>query len=125
MAAPPSPPAPGAPSWSWHGALACLLGLVALCLAWELWLAPTGRGTLALKALPLLAAVPGLLRQRLHTCRWLSLALWLYVGEGLVRATSEGGLSQRLAMLEVVLAGALFAACVGCIRARTTRHLAA
>lgn len=125
MAAAPSPTAPGAPSWSWHGALACLLGLVALCLAWELWLAPTGRGTLALKALPLLAAIPGLLRQRLHTCRWLSLALWLYVGEGLVRATSEGGLSQRLAMLEVVLAGTLFAACVGCIRARTTRHLAA
>ena len=43
-------------------AVACVLALVALALAWELWLAPTGRRTLALKALPLLLALPGLLR---------------------------------------------------------------
>ena len=35
-------------------ALACLLALIVLCLAWELWLAPTGSGTLAIKVLPLL-----------------------------------------------------------------------
>ena len=91
-------------------ALGSLLALVALGLAWELWLAPTGSGTLALKVLPLVLAVPGVLRHRMGTHRWLSLLVWFYVLEGLVRATSEGGLSQGLAALEVVLALVLFGA---------------
>jgi hypothetical protein len=40
----------------------------------ELWLAPTGSGTLAVKVAPLLLAVPGLLRHRMRTHRWLSAA---------------------------------------------------
>jgi uncharacterized membrane protein len=39
-----------------------LLGLIVLGLAWELWLAPTGSGTLAIKVLPLVRALAGLLR---------------------------------------------------------------
>ena len=35
-------------------ALASLIGLIVLGLAWELWLAPTGNGSLALKVVPLL-----------------------------------------------------------------------
>ena len=101
-------------------ALACLLALIALCLAWELWLAPTGRGTLALKALPLALAVPGLLNWRMYTFRWLSLVLWLYVAEGAVRATSDRGLGAPLALLEVVLSLVLFAACAAHIRWRLT-----
>ena len=99
-------------------AVAALLALVALGAAWELWLAPTGRGTLALKVLPLLFALPGLLRHRLYTCRWLALLVWLYVAEGLVRATSEGGAARPLAALEVLLGLALFVACAGYIRLR-------
>ncbi|MEN9419778.1 MAG: hypothetical protein RI988_3399 [Pseudomonadota bacterium] len=91
-------------------ALGALLGLVALGVAWELWLAPTGSGTLALKVVPLLPALPGLMRHRMATHRWLSLLVWLYVLEGLVRATSESGLSQGLAVLEAVLALVLFGA---------------
>jgi uncharacterized membrane protein len=101
-------------------ALACLLALIVLCLAWELWLAPTGRGTLALKALPLALAVPGLLNWRMYTFRWLSLVLWLYVAEGAVRATSDRGLGAPLALLEVVLCLVLFAACAAHIRWRLT-----
>lgn len=101
-------------------ALACLLALIVLCLAWELWLAPTGRGTLALKALPLVLAVPGLLAWRLYTFRWLSLVLWLYVAEGAVRAASDRGLGAPLALLEVVLCLVLFAACAAHIRWRLT-----
>lgn len=101
-------------------ALACLLALIALCLAWELWLAPTGRGTLALKALPLVLAVPGLLAWRMYTFRWLSLVLWLYVAEGAVRATSDRGLGAPLALLEVLLCLLLFAACAAHIRWRLT-----
>lgn len=96
--------------------------LVALGLAWELVLAPTGRGTWALKVLPLVLCAPGLWRHRLYTYRWLSLLVWLYVTEGLVRATSEGGLSQWLAGAEVALATLLFVLAVHYIRLRLPRR---
>ena len=99
-------------------AVASVLALILLCLAWELWLAPTGRGTLALKVLPLLAAPLGLWRYRLYTYRWVALAIWLYVLEGLVRATSESGPGQWLAGAEVVLSVVLFTACTAQIRLR-------
>lgn len=91
-------------------ALAGLIGLILLCLAWELWLAPTGSGTLALKVLPLVLCLAGLWRHRMYTFRWLALLLWLYFMEGVVRATTEQGLSQALAALEVMLCLWLFAA---------------
>ncbi|MBC7941449.1 MAG: DUF2069 domain-containing protein [Chitinophagaceae bacterium] len=90
-------------------ALAGLLALIALGVAWELWLAPTGSGTLALKVLPLLWCVAGLLRHRMYTFRWLSLLIWLYFMEGAVRATTEQGLSRWLAVAEVVISLWLFA----------------
>ena len=102
-------------------ALASLLGLVGLGLAWELWLAPTGSGTLALKVLPLLAALPGLWRGRLYTYRWLSLLLWLYFAEGVVRATTETGLSATLAVAQVLLSLLLFTACA--LQVRRQRRL--
>ena len=106
-------------------ALAATLALILLCLAWELWLAPTGRGTLAVKALPLLAAPLGLWRYRMYTYRWLALAIWLYVMEGLVRSTSEGGLGQWLALGEVVLGVVIFTACTAQIRQRLAAAKAA
>lgn len=104
---------------AWRAAVATLLvALVALGLAWELQLAPTGRGALALKVLPLLPALPGVLRHRLYTYRWLSLLLWLYVLEGLARATTEASLAAALAATQTALALALFAAAVFYIRRR-------
>ena len=94
------------------------MALIALGLAWELWLAPTGRGTLALKVLPLLLPLPGLYFSRLYTYRWLSLLVWVYFAEGAVRATSEHGLGARLAAIEVVLCLVLFAACAAHVRWR-------
>ena len=99
-------------------AVASTLALIALGLTWELWLAPTGRGTLALKVLPLLLPLPGLLRLRLYTYRWVSLGVWLYAAEGAMRAGSEHGVSATLALIEVVLALVLFTACCLHIRAR-------
>jgi uncharacterized membrane protein len=96
-------------------------GLIALGLAWELWLAPTGSGTLALKVLPLLPCLVGLLRHRLYTYRWLSLLVWLYFMEGVVRATSETGFSQALAITEIALTLLLFTACTLYIRWRLRR----
>jgi uncharacterized membrane protein len=99
-------------------ALAGLIGLFVLSLAWELWLAPTGSGTLAIKALPLLAPLAGLWRWRLYTFRWLSLMVWLYFLEGAVRATSEKAPGAWLATLEVALCLLVFAACTMHVRLR-------
>lgn len=112
-----SAPSPRA-RWSRFLALALLLALIALCLGWELLWAPTGRGTLALKALPLVPAVMGLWRYRLYTYRWLALLVWLYVAEGLVRGPSSSGLEAALAWGEVLVAVALFSACTAHIRWR-------
>ena len=99
-------------------AVASLLGLIVLGLAWELWLAPTGQRTLALKVVPLVIPLAGLLKHRLYTYRWVSLMVWLYFIEGSVRATSEHGPSVPLAWAEVVLCTALFLACATHVRWR-------
>jgi uncharacterized membrane protein len=101
-------------------AVASVLGLIVLGLAWELWLAPLrpGGSWWALKVLPLCIPLPGLLRRRMYTYRWVSLLLWPYFIEGVVRATSERGPGVPLAALEVVLTLALFAACVLHVRLR-------
>src|SRR5215204_5454525 len=95
--------APSSVLWTRGVAVACVAALIALGLAWELWLAPTGRGTLALKVLPLLLPLPGLVKNRMYTYRWLSLLVWLYFAEGVVRATSERGTGALLATIEIVL----------------------
>src|SRR3989440_8738479 len=102
-------------------AVGSLLGLIVLGLAWELWLAPTGHRTLAWKVLPLAVPIAGLLKNRLYTYRWVSLLVWLYVAEGAVRATSDRGPSVPLAVAELLLAIALFAACAAHVRWRL-RH---
>ena len=99
-------------------AVASTVALVALGLAWELWLAPTGRGTLVLKVLPLAFSLAGLLKLRLPTYRWVSLLVWLYVAEGALRASTEHGVSAALAGLQLVLCGVLFGACALHVRAR-------
>ena len=100
--------------------VASLVSLIGLGVAWELWLAPLPQGTgmLALKVLPLCLGVAGLLKHRLYTYRWLTLLIWLYFTEGVVRVTGDAGLSQILAGIEVVLSVVLFTACSVYIRLR-------
>ena len=116
-----APALPAAVLWTRATAVACVLALIALGLAWELWLAPTGHRTLAWKVLPLAVPIAGLLKNRLYTYRWVSLLVWLYVAEGAVRATSDRGPSVPLAVAELLLAIALFAACATHVRWRL-RH---
>jgi uncharacterized membrane protein len=101
-------------------AVGSLLGLIVLGLSWELWLAPLrpGGSWLVLKVLPLCLPLAGLLRNRMYTYRWVSLMVWLYFTEGVVRAWSDRGLSAQLALLEVILCVALFVACVMHVRIR-------
>jgi uncharacterized membrane protein len=98
-------------------AVACVLGLIVLSLAWELWL-PARPSLWVVKVLPLCVPVVGLLKRRMYTYRWVSLLVWLYFTEGVVRAYSDRGLSGQLAFIEIVLCLALFAACVLHVRTR-------
>ena len=101
-------------------AVGSLLGLIALGLAWELFLAPLrpGGSWLALKVLPLCIPMAGLLKHRMYTYRWVSLVVWLYFIEGVVRASGDRPPGNFLAMLEVLLCFTLFAACVLHVRLR-------
>ena len=97
-----------------HVPSALLIALIFLCLAWELWLAPLkpGGSWLVLKVLPLLAPLFGVLRGRRYTFQWSTLLIWLYAAEGATRAMTDGGLSARLALAELALSLAYFAAAV-------------
>ena len=107
---------------SYLGACLSLLALLFLCLAWELWLAPLrpGGSALALKALPLLAPLRGVLHGRRYTYQWASMLILAYVAEGTVRAYGEAGASAALAAAEALLALAFFASAV--LYARLTRE---
>ncbi|PIX96755.1 MAG: DUF2069 domain-containing protein [Hydrogenophilales bacterium CG_4_10_14_3_um_filter_63_21] len=89
-----------------------LIALIALCVAWELWLAPLrpGGSWLVLKVLPLLLPLFGILHGRVYTYRWSTLLIWLYFTEGTVRAWSDRGDSATLALLEVALSLLFFIA---------------
>ncbi len=101
-------------------AVGSLLGLIVLSLAWELWLAPLrpGGSWLALKALPLAVPLAGLLKRRMYTYRWVSLLVWLYFTEGVVRAWSDPAPGNWLAGAEIALCLLLFTACALHVRLR-------
>ena len=96
----------------------CFAALIVLGLAWELWLAPLRPGAwlLALKVLPLVAALPALQAGRVRAFQWWSMIVMLYLGEGLVRATSDRGPSVPLAWVEAVLAAVAFLAILAYVR---------
>ena len=101
-------------------AVGSLLALIILSLAWELYLAPLrpGGSWLVLKALPLCIPLAGLLKNRMYTYRWVSLVVWLYFIEGVVRGWSDKAPGNYLGMLEVALCMTLFVACTAHVRLR-------
>ncbi|RFU46568.1 DUF2069 domain-containing protein [Paraburkholderia sp. DHOC27] len=103
-----APPVPATPRrrGAALGAALALIALIVLSVAWEWWLAPLRPGgtALVLKAVPLLLALPGVLRRQLYTLQWASMLVLLYFAEGIVRGMSDRGLSAQLGWLETVLA---------------------
>ena len=101
-------------------AVAAVLGLIVLCVAWELWIAPLrpGGSWLVVKALPLCIPLAGLLKRRMYTYRWVSLLVWLYFTEGVVRAWSDPAPGNWLAGVEILLCLLLFTACALHVRLR-------
>jgi len=99
-------------------ASASLIALIALCIAWELWLSPQrpGGSWLVLKTLPLLIPLFGILRGKVYTYRWMTLFIILYFVEGIVRAYSDKGLSALLASIEIALTLVLFVSAILYVR---------
>lgn len=99
---------------AWNAAIASLVMLIFLCLAWELWLAPIrpGGSLLALKALPLLVPLFGVLRGKRYTFQWSSMFILIYFTEGVMRGWADAGLSRQLAFGETALSLVYFAAVV-------------
>ncbi len=102
--------------------ISSMAALALLCLAWELWLAPLrpGGSLLALKALPLVLAMPSLVRGSVRSYQWWSMLVLIYITEGLMRATSERGTGAHLAWLEVALATTAFVGILMYVRALRT-----
>jgi uncharacterized membrane protein len=105
-------------------ASAALLSLIALCLAWELWLAPLrpGGSYIAFKALPLVFFLSGIVQGKRHTYQMSSMFVLAYLAEGVVRAWSESGASRQLALAETALSVLFFVAAVSYARATQTRR---
>jgi uncharacterized membrane protein len=91
-------------------AVISLLALIVLCTTWELVLAPLrpGGSWMAIKALPLLLPLTGVLRRNIYTMQWASMLVHLYFIEGVVRAWSETGTSAALASFEIAFSSLFF-----------------
>ena len=125
---PPSMPLPSSTvNFSRWLAVSSLLALIALGLGWELLWAPLrpGGSWLVLKVLPLCFPLVGLLKNRMYTYRWVSLLVWFYVTEGVVRAWSDKAPGNYLAAIELGLCLLLFVACAAHVRLRLARRVAA
>jgi len=99
-------------------ASATLVTLILLCLAWELWLAPLrpGGSYLALKSLPLILPLMGIVQGRRRTYQWSTMLILAWAAEGAVRVLTERGASALLAGLELFLSLAFFSAAVEYVR---------
>ena len=87
-------------------AVASLLLLIVLCLVWEMGVAPLrpGGSYLALKVLPLLLPLGGVLKGRVYTMQWACMLILVYFMEGVVRAYSDPNpLSVWMAWVEILL----------------------
>ncbi|MBI5276289.1 MAG: DUF2069 domain-containing protein [Burkholderiales bacterium] len=112
----PASPAVDATRWLAAGSL---LGLILLALVWELVVLPVhSPAWIAIKVLPLCIPLAGILKRKMYTYRWLSLLVWVYFTEGVVRAWSDPRPSATLALAEIALCLTLFAACAYHVRLR-------
>ncbi|WP_075791099.1 DUF2069 domain-containing protein [Massilia putida] len=93
------------------GAVTSLVLLFAWLLAWEIVVAPLhpGGSLLALKALPLLLPLRGVLKRDLYTLQWSSMVILIYLVEGIVRAWSDRtDISRMMALGEALLVVSYF-----------------
>ena len=75
---------------------------------------------MALKALPLLLPLLGILRGRRYTYQWASMLILAYFAEGAVRTFGDDGRSAALALIEILLTLVFFVSAI--LYARLTRQ---
>lgn len=96
-----------------------LIGLIALGLVWELFLAPIrpGGSWLVLKVIPLLLPLRGVLKGNVYTFQWACMLILLYFMEGVVRAWSDpSSLSAQLAIIEIILSFVFYLSALAYLR---------
>ena len=94
------------------GAMASLILLIVWLVAWEVVVAPLhpGGSWLALKAVPLLIPLGGVVKRDIYTLQWSAMVILLYFIEGAVRAWSDKlAASQLMAWGEIILVCIYFA----------------
>ncbi|GAA5091891.1 DUF2069 domain-containing protein [Paenalcaligenes hermetiae] len=87
-------------------AAVALVGLIILCLVWELFVAPVrpGGSYLVLKVIPLLFPLRGVLKGNIYTLQWSSMLVLLYFMEGVTRVWSDPNpMSVMMAGIEIIL----------------------
>ena len=91
------------------GAIASLLLLIVWLVAWEMVVAPLrpGGSLLALKAIPLLIPLRGVIKRDIYTLQWSSMVILLYFTEGVVR-----GYSDRLPLSQMMAWGEAAFVCI-------------
>ncbi|MCS4533323.1 DUF2069 domain-containing protein [Neisseria montereyensis] len=105
-------------SKAYQAAVISLCALIAISLAWELWLAPLrpGGSWLALKALPLCLPLSGILKGRIYTFQYSSLLVLPYFAEAVVRLFDASAASKACAAFALLCSLAFFSACLMYVR---------
>ena len=95
------------------GAIASLIWLICWLVAWEVFVAPLrpGGSLLALKALPLLLPLRGVIKRDLYTLQWSSMVILIYFAEGAVRAWADTLAASRMMALGEVCFVLVYFAC--------------
>ena len=107
--------------------MSCVISLVlliAVCVAWESFLAPlrSGGSWMVLKTLPLLAILPSILKGRRYTYQYSSMLILFYFTEGVMRLFDADALSRVCAGLEVFFSVVFFVACLMFCRNTRVSH---
>ena len=101
-----------APKYFHLGAIVSLVLLIVWLVCWEMWVAPLhpAGSLLALKAVPLLIPLRGVIKRDIYTLQWSSMVILLYFTEGVVRAWSDKTeISRLMAAGEIMLVLVYFA----------------
>ena len=87
-----------------------LIGLIILNLIWEIFYNPLhSEGSLmVIKSAILLIPLSGILKKNRYTYQWASMFILLFFIEGIVRFYSETGISQSMALYQIILSGIFF-----------------
>lgn len=125
----PAEPADSTPGWparlAFAAALAAYMGLIALLLAWVVWLDPPPTALISPVLLiligPLLIPLRGLLHARRYTLAWSTLLILAYFIHGILYAAGNG-LSVWLGSAEIALSLAYFGAANGYMRLSRARR---